>query len=95
MLLFDEYGLVMNFEQCVLVGSTVRSYLAWLKDNDKIRAVFTDNQLMWSSLRSGEDHTSIQKIRAYFKTKGIDGRIQVRSSFRSKNQKIFWLHKID
>lgn len=50
MLLFDEYGLVMNFEQYVLVGSTVRSYLAWLKDNDKIRAVFTDNQLMWSSL---------------------------------------------
>ena len=49
-LLFDEYGLVMNFEQYVLVGSTVRSYLAWLKDNDKIRAVFTDNQLMWSSL---------------------------------------------
>lgn len=50
MLIFDEYGLVMNFEQYVLVGSTVRSYLAWLKDNDKIRAVFTDNQLMWSSL---------------------------------------------
>ena len=49
-LLFDEYGLVMNFEQYVLVGSTVRSYLAWLKDTDKIRAVFTDNQLMWSSL---------------------------------------------
>ena len=49
-LLFDEYELVMNFEQYVLVGSTVRSYLAWLKDNDKIRAVFTDNQLMWSSL---------------------------------------------
>ena len=26
--LFDEYGLVMNFEQYVLVGSTVRSYLS-------------------------------------------------------------------
>lgn len=48
--LFDDFGLKMNFEQYVLVGSTVRSYLAWLKDNDKIRAVFTDNQLMWSSL---------------------------------------------
>jgi len=48
--IFDEYNLKMNFEQYVLVGSTVRSYLAWLKDNDKIRAVFTDNQLMWSSL---------------------------------------------
>ena len=48
--LFADYGLTMNFEQYVLVGSTVRSYLAWLKDNDKIRAVFTDNQLMSSSL---------------------------------------------
>ena len=48
--LFDEYGLVMNFEQYVLVGSTVRSYLSWLKDNEKIKAVFTDNSLLWSSL---------------------------------------------
>ena len=48
--LFNEYGLVMNFEQYVLIGSTVRSYLAWLKDNEKIKAVFTDNLLLWSSL---------------------------------------------
>lgn len=48
--IFDEYGLAMNFEQYVLVGSTVRSYLSWLKDNEKIRAAFTDNLLMWSSL---------------------------------------------
>lgn len=48
--LFDEYGLTMNFEQYILVGSTVRSYLSWLKDNGKIRAAFTDNLLMWSSL---------------------------------------------
>jgi glyoxylase-like metal-dependent hydrolase (beta-lactamase superfamily II) len=48
--LFDEYGLTMNFEQYVLVGSTVRSYLSWLKDNGKIRTAFTDNLLMWSSL---------------------------------------------
>lgn len=48
--LFDEYGLVMNFEQYVLAGSTVRSYLSWLKDNEKIKAVFTDNLLLWSSL---------------------------------------------
>lgn len=48
--LFDEYGLTMNFEQYVLVGSTVRSYLSWLKDNEKIKTDFTDNSLMWSSL---------------------------------------------
>lgn len=48
--LFDEYGLAMNFEQYVLVGSTVRSYLSWLKDNEKIRVDFTDNMLLWSCL---------------------------------------------
>ncbi len=48
--LFSDYGLTMNFEQYVLVGSTVRSYLSWLKDNEKIKAAFTDNLLLWSSL---------------------------------------------
>ncbi len=48
--LFDEYGLIMNFEQYVLIGSTVRSYLSWLKDNEKIKVDFEDNLLMWSSL---------------------------------------------
>lgn len=48
--LFADYGLTMNFEQYVLVGSTVRSYLSWLKDNEKIKAAFTDNLLLWSSL---------------------------------------------
>ncbi len=45
--LFDEYNLTMNFEQYVLVGSTVRSYLSWLKDTGKIQALFEDNQLLW------------------------------------------------
>ena len=37
----------MDFEQYVLVGSTVRSYLAWLKDNGRIEAVFEKNMLLW------------------------------------------------
>lgn len=45
--LFADYGLHMNFEQYALVGSTVRSYLAWLKDTGKIRAVFDNNMLLW------------------------------------------------
>ena len=45
--LFDGYGLTMNFEQYVLAGSTVRSYLAWLKDTDRITAWFEDNMLLW------------------------------------------------
>ncbi len=48
--IFDEYGLLMNFEQYVLVGSTVRSYLSWLKDGGKIGAEFVDNCLVWTNL---------------------------------------------
>jgi len=48
--LFDEYGLAMNFEQYVLVGSTVRSYLSYLKDKGQITAEFKDNQLLWSCM---------------------------------------------
>lgn len=45
--LFTEYALTMNFEQYVLVGSTVRSYLSWLKDTDRLNAVFENNMLLW------------------------------------------------
>ena len=45
--LFTEYGLAMNFEQYVLVGSTVRSYLSWLKDAGTLRAGFEGNKLLW------------------------------------------------
>ncbi len=47
---FKAYGLSMNFEQYVLVGSTVRSYLSWLKDNGKVSAVFQDSMLLWQSV---------------------------------------------
>lgn len=45
--LFEDYGLTMNFEQYALVGSTVRSYLAWLKDTGKLDAEFEHNMLLW------------------------------------------------
>ncbi len=48
--LFTEYRLAMNFEQYVLVGSTVRSYLAWLKDTNKITACFENHVLLWERL---------------------------------------------
>ncbi|MCI8557196.1 MAG: MBL fold metallo-hydrolase [Lachnospiraceae bacterium] len=47
---FGSYGLTMNFEQYVLVGSTVRSYLSWLKDTGKITAAFQDNMLLWQQI---------------------------------------------
>ena len=45
--LFTDYGLTMNFEQYVLVGSTVRSYLAWLKDTGRLNCLFENNMLLW------------------------------------------------
>ncbi len=47
--LFDDYSLVMNEEQYVLVGSTVRSYLAWLKDSGRLNARFENNMLLWET----------------------------------------------
>ena len=44
---FADYKLAMNFEQYVLIGSTVRSYLSWLKDNGKLRAAFDNDMLLW------------------------------------------------
>ncbi|MDF3002064.1 MAG: fold metallo-hydrolase [Bacillota bacterium] len=46
--LFHAYGLTMNFDQYVLVGSTVRSYLAWLKDTGKVSVNFENGLPLWS-----------------------------------------------
>ncbi len=48
--LFDEYALEMTFEQYVLVGSTVRSYLAWLKDTGRLNSLFDKNMLLWQRI---------------------------------------------
>ena len=45
--LFSDYGLTMNYEQYVLVGSTVRSYLSWLKDSGRLNGQFENNMLLW------------------------------------------------
>lgn len=47
--LFTAYGLTMNMEQYVLVGSTVRSYLSWLKDTGRVGVIFQDNRLLWTT----------------------------------------------
>lgn len=46
---FDHYGLVMTFQQHVLVGSTIRSYLSWLKDMGEMEAYIEENCLYWRS----------------------------------------------
>lgn len=45
--LFTDYELTMTWQQYVLVGSTVRSYLAWLCDAGRLDAVFENNLLLW------------------------------------------------
>lgn len=45
--LFQLYGLNMDFEQYALVGSTVRSYLSWLKETGHLEAIFDDGRLLW------------------------------------------------
>ena len=44
---FDEYNMQLTFEQYVLIGSTVRSYLAWMKDKGEMQAEINDNMLFW------------------------------------------------
>ena len=45
--LFDIYELKMTFEQYVLIGSTVRSYLSYLKDNSRLEVSFENNLMLW------------------------------------------------
>ena len=47
--LFAAFELTMNFEQYVLVGSTVRSYLAWLSDIEQAEYCFENGQMLWKS----------------------------------------------
>mgnify|MGYP002529030119 FL=1 len=47
--LFDEYALEMSFEQYALVGSTVKSYLAWLMDKGQLKAKCESNLLLWEA----------------------------------------------
>ncbi len=46
--IFTDYQLIMTYEQNVLVGSTIRSYLSWLKDTGKLDSYFEDNILYYN-----------------------------------------------
>lgn len=47
--LFQAYQLRINFQQYALVGSTVRSYLAWLKETGRVTVEFEEAEktVMW------------------------------------------------
>ena len=45
---FDRFGLTMTYEQYVLIGSTVRSTLSWLKDQGRLDCTIERNLLLWT-----------------------------------------------
>lgn len=45
--IFDDYNLIMNSNQYVLIGSTIRSYLSYLYDENKIVYEFKNNKMLW------------------------------------------------
>ena len=47
---FEHYELTMDHAQYVLVGSTIRSYLAYLCDNGKVENYVEDNLLLWKTV---------------------------------------------
>jgi glyoxylase-like metal-dependent hydrolase (beta-lactamase superfamily II) len=48
--IFDVYALTMDFNQYVLVGSTVRSYLSYMHDKGSLGVTFEDNKLLWAAI---------------------------------------------
>lgn len=47
---FNVYGLTMNLQQNVLVGSTVKSYLSYLKDEGRVQYFFENNKMFWEQV---------------------------------------------
>lgn len=45
--IFDYYKLTMNESQHILIGSTIRSYLSYLKDENRVTYYFEDNKMYW------------------------------------------------
>ncbi len=49
-LAFDERGLTLTMQQYALVGSTLRSFLAWHLDAGRVAAECVENRLVWRSV---------------------------------------------
>lgn len=47
---FSSYGLTMTLQQNVLIGSTVKSYLSYLKNEEQVSFFFENNRMMWQAI---------------------------------------------
>lgn len=48
---FERFGLTMTVQQHALIGSTVRSYLSWLKDDGRVQMRIEDNVMVWEQVQ--------------------------------------------
>ena len=48
--IFDKFNLVMNVNQYVLIGSTVKSYLSYLVDENKLTYEYVNNMMKWKQV---------------------------------------------
>lgn len=44
---FQDFSLTMTFQQHALLGSTLRSYLTWLKNTGRLTCAIENNMLLW------------------------------------------------
>lgn len=47
---FEVFDLTMDYNQYVLIGSTVRSYLSYLVDQGKVECYVENNMLLWKTV---------------------------------------------
>lgn len=45
--LAERFGITLDMNQYLLVGSTVRSYISWLQEKNGLEAVFENGMLLW------------------------------------------------
>ncbi|HIY05304.1 MAG TPA: MBL fold metallo-hydrolase [Candidatus Anaerotignum merdipullorum] len=50
--IFTVFHLTMNYDQYILVGSTIRSYLSYLFDENQMTAFVEENMLLWQTVET-------------------------------------------
>lgn len=48
--IFDDYNLQLSAQQYLLIGSTIRSYLSNMYEENSLSFCFKDNQMLWQTL---------------------------------------------